>query len=206
MEPILQPVTRRGRGRPPGPPLDLDKRRSNLLDAAEEAFRQNGSEVGLVEVAKIAGLSRSAVYAAFADRNALLDALAAREGRRIVDGLATVLATVDEPRAQTRAAVDLLADWFETEPVLAPLLMGRLSSNEREAGSVLGALVEILRAGFADRDGDQAAAEPWAHAIVGAVSSTIRWWSKTGTMSRTQVVDHLTDLIWSGFSDVSQRD
>ncbi|ALG83271.1 TetR/AcrR family transcriptional regulator [Gordonia phthalatica] len=196
-------TTRRGRGRPPGPPLDLARRRTLLLDAAEDALRTGGSDVGLGEVAKIAGLSRSAVYAAFADRDALLDALAARRSRRIVDDLGSVLSTITDPRDQTRAAVDILAAWFEEEPVLAPVLMSRLSHAGAGDGSILDALVGILRAGFAARGSDDAAAEPWAHAIVGAVSSTVTWWSRTATMPRAQVVDHLTDLIWAGFSGVT---
>ncbi|MBM7368635.1 TetR/AcrR family transcriptional regulator [Gordonia hydrophobica] len=197
---------RRGRGRPPGPPLDLEQRRADLLDAAEDAIRTVGPDVGLGEVAKIAGLSRSAVYAAFADRDALLDRLAARQSARIVERLGAVLATIDDPRAQTRAAIDILADWFETEPVLAPLLSTRLSHAGGASGSILNALVQILRDGFTARGADDAGAEPWAHAIVGAVSATIGWWSRTETMPRTAVVDHLTDLIWAGFSGVSASD
>lgn len=201
--PDAEETTRRGRGRPPGPPLDLDRRRAVLLDAAEEAMRTGGSDVGLGEVAKIAGLSRSAVYAAFADRDALLDALATRQSERIVAQLGTVLSAIDDPRQQTRSAVDILAAWFEDEPVLAPVLMARLSRSGSGQGSILDALVGILRAGFLAREADDAAAEPWAHAIVGAVSSTVSWWSRTATMSRTEVVEHLTDLIWAGFSGVS---
>ena len=36
--------------------------------------------------------------------------------------------------------------------------------------------------------------------LVGAISSTITWWSATRTISRDEVVDHLFLLIWSGFS------
>ena len=197
-------TTRRGRGRPPGPPLDLDRRRTQLLDAAEEAVRTGGPDVGLGEVGRVAGLSRTAVYAAFADRDALFDALAARRSRRIVDDLGAVLATIRDPRDQTRAAIDLLAAWFEHEPVLAPMLMTRLSRAGARHGSILDALVENLRAGFAARGADDAAAEPWAHAIVGAVSSTVTWWSRTATMPRSDVVEHLTDLIWAGFSGVPE--
>lgn len=200
------PAQRRSRGRPPGPPLDLERRRTDLLDAAEDAIRAIGPHVGLGEVAKIAGLSRSAVYAAFADRDALLDGLAARQSGRIVDRLDAVLTTVDDPRDQTRAAIDILADWFETEPVLAPLLSARLSAADGTRGSILNALVRILRDGFAARGADGAAAEPWAHAIMGAVSAAVGWWSRTTTMSRADLVEHLTDLIWAGFSGVPARD
>ena len=66
---------RRGRGRPAGPGVDAEQRRSDLLDAAERAIRSHGPDVGIAEVAKEAGFVRSAVYAVFPNRAAILSAL-----------------------------------------------------------------------------------------------------------------------------------
>ncbi|MBM7278172.1 TetR/AcrR family transcriptional regulator [Gordonia rubripertincta] len=197
---------RRGRGRPPGPPVDLDARREDLLDAAEAAIHSSGAEVGLAEVAKAAGLTRSAVYAAFADRDALMTALAARHARKIVEKLTVVVSGTVEPADQTRAAIDILAEWFDTEPQLAQLLTGRLDQSAGgESGAVVSAIAEILRAGFRARGGDDAPAESWAHALVGAVSSTVNWWSRNRSIPRSTLVDHLHLLIWSGFEGVDGR-
>lgn len=172
-----------------------------MLDAAEAAIRESGAAVGLAEVAATAGLTRSAVYAAFADRDAVIDALAHRHARAIIARLGEILADVDDPMEQTRASLDILASWFDDEPVLARLLAGRLDGPVRAGGGVIvSAIADILRAGFRARGGDEAAAEPWAHALVGAVASTIAWWSETRTMSRGQVVEYLFVLVWGGFS------
>ncbi len=192
--------TRRGRGRPPGPPVDLDARREMLLDAAEATIRQSGAAVGLAEVAKAAGLTRSAVYAAFNDRDGVVDALATRHARRIVERLTSVVGGTADPAEQTRAAIDILAAWFDDEPQLAHLLTGRLDQTaENTPGAIVETVADILRAGFRARGADDSPAEPWAYALVGAVSSAVGWWSRTRSIPRADLVDHLHRLIWSGF-------
>lgn len=196
-------AARRGRGRPPGPPLDTGRRREVLLDAAERAVRRHGTDVGLAEVAAEAGLTRSAVYAAFRARDALIDALAVRHSRGIVDRLTAVLADISEPREQTRAAIDILAAWFDEEPQLARLLLRRLNrTGVGGTGIVITAVAAALREGFIDRGRSPVAAQTWAHALVGAVSATVGWWSTTRTIPRADLVDQLTDLVWSGFAGV----
>lgn len=197
--------TRRGRGRPPGPPVDVEHRRELLLDAAERAVRRRGSDVGLAEVAAEAGLTRSAVYAAFRARDPLIDALAARHSRVIVDRLSTVLAAVSDPREQTRAAIDILAAWFDDEPHLARLLMRRLNRAD-DGGVVVTAVAAALRDGFVRRGRAPVAAQTWAHALVGAVSATVGWWATSRPVTRAELVDQLTDLVWSGFAGVDDAD
>ncbi|MEO9328913.1 TetR/AcrR family transcriptional regulator [Gordonia aurantiaca] len=191
--------TRRGRGRPPGPPVDIAARREQLLDAAEAAIRRSGAAVGLAEVAREAGLTRSAVYAAFADRDAVLAALAARHARRIVERLAGVIEGIPDPAEQTRAAIDILAAWFDDEPELAPLLAGRLDQAGGRSGAIVTSVADTLRAGFRARGADDSPADSWAHALVGAVSSAVTWWSRSHAIPRETLVDHLHRLIWSGF-------
>ena len=198
---IQEARERRRRGRPPGPGVDPQERRRQLLDAAESAIRASGPDVGLADVAAQAGLTRSAVYAAFTDRNALLDALAHRHARLIVEQVVTIAGGVDDPAEQTRAAIGTLATWFEDEPELARALSAHLPPVAPAAdGMVIGTLTGILVGGFTSRGLDPGPAQTWAHALVGAISSTITWWSATRTISRDEVVDHLFLLIWSGFS------
>ncbi len=198
-----QNSVRRRRGRPPGPPVDQQRRREQLLDAAETAIRGSGPDVGLGEVAAAAGLTRSAVYASFADRGALLDALAQRHAGQIVDELVEIAAGTSDPAEQTRAAIDILAGWFDDEPALARSLAGHLLPTAPASTSlVVSSLTAILVEGFRSRGRDESPAQTWAHALVGAVSATIAWWSKTRTISRAELVDHLFLLVWSGFAGV----
>ncbi|GAA4665748.1 TetR/AcrR family transcriptional regulator [Gordonia humi] len=173
-------------------------RREELLDAAERAIAHTGAGASLADVAAQAGLTRSAVYAAFADRDAVLDALAARHSGRIVDGMRSLAAGDDDPRAQTRAAVDLLASWFDDHPDLAPVLAARWHTDGRSF--VETTLTQVLTAGFAARDLDPAPAPVWARAMVGAVAASVEWWAVTREIGRDELVDHVTSLLWSGLS------
>ncbi|WP_040520569.1 TetR/AcrR family transcriptional regulator [Gordonia malaquae] len=188
----------RRRGRPPGPPLDRDARREALLDAAEDAIASSGPDVSLAEVARRAGLTRSAVYAAFADRDALLDALASRHAARLVESMRDVADSSATPRDQTRASVDLLAAWFESSPDLAGALAARWRTDGRSF--VESMLADVLAAGFVARSLDPTPAPVWARAMVGAVSASVEWWSITRDISRDELVDHVTELLWSGLS------
>ena len=110
---------------------------------------------------------------------------------------------IADPAEQTRAAIDILAGWFEDEPQLAQALSGHLLPTAPLSDTaVVAAITGILSEGFAARGRDTAPAPTWAHALVGAMSSTITWWSATRTISREQVVDHLFLLVWSGFSGI----
>lgn len=191
---------RRGRGRPPGPATDPARRREDLLDAAESAISETGAQVSLTQVAARAGLTRSAVYAAFADRDALLSALARRHSQRIVVRLREAAELDATPREQTRAAVDVLAGWFEENPALAQLLDQRADDAVSEHSYGAEALTAILEAGFRARGLDPAPARTWAQGLIGAVSGAVRWWVRTRAISRDELVDHLTALVWSGFA------
>jgi hypothetical protein len=70
-----------------------------------------------------------------------------------------------------------------------------MSGFVRSVASVITrALGEALR----ERRLDSGAAEPWAYAIVGAVHLAGDWWLERRTMSREQLVEYLTKLVWDG--------
>lgn len=198
---MSEPSARRSRGRPPGPGVDIDSRREELLDAAELEIAGHGSDFGLAGVAKRAGLTRSAVYAAFTDRDDLLTALTRRHANRITADMAAVLNEVKDPRVQTRATVDVLARWMEDNPQLSAVLAPRMQAGVGDS-QVTGFLEYIFDIAFTQIDGNRRAAAPWARAVIGAIWTAVQWWSETRTMERGELVDHVTDLIWEGFSGV----
>ncbi|GAC58385.1 putative TetR family transcriptional regulator [Gordonia hirsuta DSM 44140 = NBRC 16056] len=185
--------------------MDPAARRELLLDAAEEAIAASGAQMTLTQVAALAGLTRSAVYAAFADREALLSALARRHSEAIVARLQAAATLDASPREQTRAAVDILAAWFEENPELARLLDQRGEGAAHQESYGAAAVTAVLEAGFTARGLDPAPAATWAQGLIGAVSSAVRWWMRTQTVTREELVDHLTTLIWSGFSGTGDR-
>ena len=71
--------TTRGRGRPRDP-----AKQTAVLDAARELFIQRGADATMEQVIAHAGVSRTTLYAYFPDKGALIEAMFARESRRIV--------------------------------------------------------------------------------------------------------------------------
>src|SRR6266516_5023435 len=53
-----------------------DRTRAAILDAAAEALAERGGRTSMADVAAAAGVSRATLYRYYADREALLDALA----------------------------------------------------------------------------------------------------------------------------------
>jgi AcrR family transcriptional regulator len=172
-----------------------------LLDAAEAEIIENGVDFGLAGVAKRAGLTRSAVYAAFADRGDLLSALSRRHTESLVFEVGSTLNALNDPRAQTRATIDILARWMEENSTLAAVLAPRMQVGVGTS-EVTGFIEQVLDIALDQLEGDVRAAGPWARALVGAIWTAVDWWSKTRTMDRAELVDHVTDLIWAGFAGI----
>lgn len=174
---------------------------STSLTRLNKPFASLGPEAGLVDVAHAAGLSRSAVYATFNDRCAVIDALATRHTSKILAEMQEIVRGLPDPREQTRACIDILARWFDEEPNLAQALSQHIGNRP----SLASGLAAILAAGFASRGLEPSPAEPWAYGLIGAVSTTVHWWALTRSIPRSELVEHLTSLIWGGFAGASDR-
>ncbi|MHC9297401.1 TetR/AcrR family transcriptional regulator [Mycobacterium sp. LTG2003] len=181
---------RRGRGRPAGPGVDVEQRRSDLLDAAERAIRANGPEVGIAEVAGEAGFVRSAVYAVFPNRAAILAALSERQAGRLLAKITKRADGSTDLRRRMELFFDVICQWMQDEPNL----YRALDVHEALAGAVEAMLSASLAAGGAST----AAAAPWARAIVGSATVTAEWWIRSSSMPRAELVEHLTTLCWDG--------
>lgn len=156
---------------------------------------------GLREVADQAGYARSVVYAIFPNRAALFAALSGRHAAAI---LTTVAARVPEDaseRQRLSTFIDAVCEWVEDEPNLYRALGAQPLAGEQADGlfDQLAAITEqMLVANLAAQQSDPAAAAPWAHAMIGAVAVASAWWQRTGTMSRPELVEHLTVMCWEG--------
>lgn len=188
-------VEKRRRGRPAGSRVDPEERRAALLDAAERAIRAGGSTVALSDVAAEAGFVRSAVYAMYPSREALLVALSERTAKRLLAEITRRAERSLDLRQRMALFFDVLCEWIATEPDIHRALNSEPSAGVFEELAV--AVEFMLRAAFAD-DARGSAAAPWARAIVGSAVSAAEWWCRTGTMTRSELVEHLTSLCWDG--------
>ncbi|OBG86812.1 TetR family transcriptional regulator [Mycobacterium sp. NS-7484] len=194
-------AARRGRGRPAGPGVDIAQRRSDLLDAAERAIRAHGPDVGIAEVAKEAGFVRSAVYAVFPNRAAILSALGERQARRLLIEITERADGSVDLRRRMWLFFDVICGWMQDDPNLYRALGMHAASGDEMPGifDELAAAVEaMLRLSLAAGGADTAAAAPWARAIVGSAMVSAQWWIRDSDMPRAELVEHLTTLCWDG--------
>ena len=193
-------------GRPRGPSVDRAARREELLDAAARAIRRVGASASMEQLAAEAGITKPILYSHFGDKSGLASALADRFASDIRTTLLSVLNRPQEERAMLRATVDAFIGFVEAEPeIFRFLLYGAFRSTEslpqRQLFAELGEQITAIVGAALDRAGSNAAAaEPWAYSMLGAALATAEWWLERQTMSRNEVVDHVTDLLWAGLS------
>jgi len=160
------------------------------------------------EIAAEAGITKPILYRHFGDKGGLYQALADRHIDELLSRLRNALTTRGGLEARTRATIDAYLAAIEERPQVYRFLMQRASVEEP---GVRGAVE-----GFVRRFGDELAvgieAEPelagvdhqqaliWAHGIAGMVQAAGDWWLDQEGVSRTDVVDQLTALLFGQFS------
>lgn len=183
-----------------------ERRRAEMVEAAIRAIRRHGSRVTMDDIAAEAGVSKPIVYRVFTDKADLYTAV----GRHVAEGVVgEVTAALDarlRPRDLVRAVIDSYLAVLEADPEVYRFIVQRSFLDrpvERDPVSDYSALVaqhlsrligERLRAADVDSGG----AEPWAHSIVGMVQAAGDWWLLRRTMTREDLTEYLTTLLWGG--------
>jgi AcrR family transcriptional regulator len=202
-------------GRPRGPRRDRAERRAELLDAAERAIRRTGPKASMDEIAAEAGITKPILYTHFGDKAGLVRALAGRVAEQVNREVTSALARSGEPREVLSSTLAAFCAFIEREPELYRFLLQTARHATDRSGprlvSDLGSRIAVtLGAGLRRAGADSGAAELWAYSIVGTAFAGAGWWLEHRTLSRDDVVDHLTELLWSGLSGVGlgrlQRD
>ena len=185
------------------------QRRRDMVAAAIEAIKRSGPAVTMEEIAAEAGVAKPVLYRVFRDKAELYRAVgSAVAGESLVPALVAELQTPREPRAYVASMIDTYLRLIESEPQLYRFVVHPLM-DERPAGDdlvatykdvIAGHLAQVITVSLPRRDGDAARAETWAHALVGMVHEAGDWWIEQRSMSREQVCEQLTALIWGGVS------
>jgi AcrR family transcriptional regulator len=180
-------------------------RREELIDAAIRAIARHGAGVGMDQIAADARTSKPVIYRYFADKTDLHRAVTDRVVRTIIATLRS--ATTEAPSAQEliHHSVDAYLALLEQSPQLYRFVIAHPQMEEGRTFSEV--IAELLAEQLADslRAGglDPAYAHPWGEAIVGFISAASLWWLEhPGAMSRPELADYLTALLWGGAAGV----
>jgi len=174
--------------------------REALIEAALEILERDGEDLTLRAAAKLAGVSHTAPYNHFADKEGLLAATAVRGFEKLTAAVeAARLSAGSDMGDQLVATAHAYVFFAAEQPALFRLMFGPRKANAedvRMAGlAAFNALVEVMRDGMAAgtfRDGDPRSAAFAAWSLVHGMSQLAI--DRTGPLSgedRTGISDRL---------------
>lgn len=182
-------------------------RRSELIDAAIKAIIRSGPDVGMDEIAALARTSKPVIYRYFTDKPELYRAVTERIIANIVSRLELVIADDPPPQELIHACVDAYLTLLEENPELYRFVVSHPDIDETTdfAAVVADMLARQLAAHLHVGNLDPALAHPWSEAIVGFINAASVWWlDHREVMSRRQLADYLSALLWGGAAGVYQ--
>lgn len=174
------------------------------------AVGKYGSEVGMDEIAAEAGVSKPVLYRHFADKGDLYlavgewgtDLLMQRIGPAIDEGgsinqrirriITAYLSVIDEYPELYRFVVRAQ---FSDRPVSQDPVAEEKTVIANSVSRILGEYMRSLGL-------DSGAAEPWSHGLVGMVQASGDWWLERQSMSREDLTDYLSRIIWYAIDGV----
>ena len=183
------------------------QRRDQLLDAATEVVRRLGQDTTMEAVAAEVGVAKPVLYRYFGDRSGLFDALAARVAGALERTFSEALSSGLPLRQQVESAIDAYVGVLESDPEVYRFATTRMRSEPSPpSGAFDDATTTLARAlGEACRGAgrDSGPAEVWAAGVIGMVHVAADRWLRHPVMTRAALVDHLSELLWSGLGAVT---
>ncbi|GID28240.1 TetR/AcrR family transcriptional regulator [Paractinoplanes brasiliensis] len=186
-----------------------EQRRSELTDAAIDAIRQHGPEVGMEAIAAHAGVSKPVLYRYFADKSELWLAVGQRSGALVLDAIVPAVAAVREERAAIGAAIDAYLTHIAADTNLYQFVVHQpdIARHRDVVADVVDTVASGLARIFGDRlrarGLDSGAALPWAYGVVGYVQAVGDWWLRQQQpISREALGDYLTTFLWGGVAGI----
>jgi AcrR family transcriptional regulator len=186
-----------------------DRRRRELLEAADRVVLRDGPQASMNAIAAEAGITKPILYRHFGDKGGLYAALAKRHTDALLDSLRAALDAPADRRDRVEATLDTYLAAIEARPQVYRFLMHPAEGSQTgdpgfDAGKhsvpLLRRMGEELATVIEERldlgpDG-QRLARVWGHGIVGMMHAAGDWWLGERPCSRAELVRSLADLLW----------
>ena len=197
--------SKRRRGRPAGRTTadGVIADRSRLLAAAEARIRADGPTVSLQSIAATAGVTKPTPYREVGDRDALVNALAARLALRMQTAVSDLVAGASDPREGLRnlvagyltlAAKDRELYLFVTAGPGQDRVQQSLLLADGAAQQFALPIAEYR----ATHGADASVAQVWSYGLLGALHFVTLWWLRDQSADLDVVTDQISMLLWSG--------
>ncbi|MGV9670171.1 MULTISPECIES: TetR/AcrR family transcriptional regulator [unclassified Gordonia (in: high G+C Gram-positive bacteria)] len=183
-------------------------RRTELTDGTMAAIRELGADVGMDEIARHIGVSKTVLYRYFSDKNDLGVATTIRffETTLMPRLTETITDDVDE-YTLTRTVISVYVHAVADEPELyrfaisaSPTSSVTSAESEKLVAQLLTATI-ITR--LDERGGDTTGAQVWAYTLVGGIQRAVDWWMADHPIAVTELIDYLTMMVWSSIVGVA---
>jgi AcrR family transcriptional regulator len=187
-----------------------ERRRGELLDAADRIIRRSGLAFSMDAIASEAGITKPVLYRHFGDKDGLYEALTERYIGELEIALRPATKAGD-PRSRLAATIDAYLSYVEREPdryrfLLAAAEQPRtallVSDFRREhiGNCAFTSIAKLERAGL-----DPGFAEHWAQCVSGMIRAAGASWLETRSLPRKRLVEYLTTVLWNGFEVLSTK-
>jgi AcrR family transcriptional regulator len=185
-----------------------ESRRQEFVEATIRAVGRLGPDVGMDEIAAEAGVTKPVLYRHFHDKADLYVAVGARATDLLMSKIVPALADDGPIYERIRRAVDCYVAFIDEYRELYRFLVLRPNPIKQDLvqedkSKIAGVLTELLGAYLKLFRMETSVAGPSAHGIVGLVQGAGEWWlDHPDEMTREQLTNHLTMLIWHGIDGV----
>ncbi|MDJ0342175.1 TetR family transcriptional regulator [Streptomyces sp. H10-C2] len=195
-----------------------ERRRKELLEAADRVVLRDGPEASMNAIAAEAGITKPILYRHFGDKSGLYRALAQRHTDALLGALRAALDSPNDRRDRVEATLHAYLAAIEARPQVYRFLMHPAEATGdadkgfdigRHSSSLLRRMGEDLAEVIAERvdlgPQSQDLARVWGHGIVGMMHAAGDWWLSERPCSRDQLVSHLADLLWGRLAAAGDR-
>ncbi len=195
-----------------------DRRRRELLEAADRVVLRDGPGASMNAIAAEAGITKPILYRHFGDKGGLYAALAQRHTDALLASLRAALDAPAERRERVEQTLDTYLAAIELRPQVYRFLMhpaeggqpgdqgfdvGRHSAPLlRRMGEELGKVIEERLDLGPDTE---RLSRVWGHGIVGMMHAAGDWWLGERPCSRAELVRSLADLLWGRLAAAGDR-
>ncbi|MGW0813128.1 TetR family transcriptional regulator [Streptomyces viridiviolaceus] len=202
-----------------------DRRRRELLEAADRVVLRDGPQASMNAIAAEAGITKPILYRHFGDKGGLYAALAQRHTDALLDSLRAALDAPADRRERVEATLDTYLAAIEARPQVYRFLMhpaeGSAAPGDQgeqgEQGFDVGKhsapllrrmgeeLAQVIEERLDLGPGSQQLARVWGHGIVGMMHAAGDWWLGERPCSRAELVRSLADLLWGRLAAAGDR-
>lgn len=156
------------------------------------------------DIAAEAGVSKPVLYRHFADKSDLYLAVGQWGTNLLMERIGPTLAEGGSPHERIRRVIDTYLSVIEQYPDLYRFVVRRTFADRvvdedpvtTEKTLIANSLSRILGKYMRLLGLDSGGVEPWSHGIVGMVQASGDWWLERQSMSRANLTDYLTQVIW----------